>query len=67
MAMPSALNMLELQLLKEISLGICMSGNIFLCTIRTGRRQVNGMLNDGVNSLSRYYINNFKGTKYSAY
>ncbi len=23
---------------------------------------MNGMLNDGVNSLSRYYINNFKGT-----
>lgn len=28
--------------------------------VRTGKRNVSGMVNDGVNSLSRYFISNFK-------
>jgi hypothetical protein len=27
---------------------------------RTGKREAKGMLKDGVNSISRYYINNFQ-------
>lgn len=42
-----------------ISLGYAGTGALKVDFTKTGKRTVKGMFNDGVNSIKRYYINNF--------
>jgi phosphatidylinositol 4-phosphatase len=43
-----------------ISLGYAGTGALKVDFTKTGKRTIKGMINDGVNSVMRYYINNFK-------
>ena len=50
-----------------ISMNYAGTGALKTDVVRKGKRTLNGMYNDGMNSIMRYYINNFKdGTKQDA-
>ena len=42
-----------------ISIGYAGTGALKVDFTKTGKRTVKGMINDGVNSCIRYYVNNF--------
>eukprot|EP01035_Chromulina_nebulosa_P022923 gene22923-29692_t len=43
----------------SISLGYAGTNALKVDFTRTGKRTIKGMINDGINSVQRYYINNF--------
>ena len=50
-----------------ISIGYAGTGALKVDFTKTGKRTVKGMINDGVNSCIRYYVNNFTDGTWNCY